>query len=52
MFQAQGREKRYSFSPEPLQSVSAWIDAIGAQWDERLLRLKNFVENNDPSSTS
>lgn len=42
---AQGREKRYSLSPEPLQSVSAWIEAIGAQWDERLLRLKNFVEN-------
>jgi DNA-binding transcriptional ArsR family regulator len=42
---AQGREKRYSLSPEPLQSVSAWIETIGAQWDERLLRLKNFVEN-------
>lgn len=40
----QGREKRYSFSPEPLQSASAWIDAVGKQWDERLARLKDFVE--------
>lgn len=45
---AQGREKRYSLSPEPLESVSAWIEAIGAQWDERLLRLKNFVEGDAP----
>jgi predicted ArsR family transcriptional regulator len=45
---AQGREKRYSLSPEPLQTVSAWIETIGAQWDERLLRLKNFVENDQP----
>ena len=46
---AQGREKRYSLSPEPLKSVSEWIEAIGLQWDERLLRLKNFVEN-DPQA--
>jgi len=42
-----GREKRYSFTPEPLKDVSAWIQAIGAKWDERLLRLKEFVES-DP----
>jgi DNA-binding transcriptional ArsR family regulator len=40
-----GREKRYSFRPEPLHSVSAWIEAIGAKWDERLQRLKELVEN-------
>lgn len=45
--QAQGREKRYSFTPEPLGSVSAWIDAIGAQWETRLARLKDFVESED-----
>ena len=43
--QAQGREKRYSLSPEPLKRVSEWVEAIGLQWDERLLRLKQFVEN-------
>jgi DNA-binding transcriptional ArsR family regulator len=40
-----GREKRYSFTPEPLKDVSAWIQSIGAKWDERLLRLKDLVEN-------
>jgi DNA-binding transcriptional ArsR family regulator len=44
----QGREKRYSLRPEPLNDVSAWIDAIGAKWDERLLRLKKLVEEDQP----
>ena len=42
--QTQGREKRYSFTPEPLQSVSEWIEAIEAKWDGRLQRLKVMVE--------
>lgn len=45
--QIRGREKRYSFTPDPLQSVSEWIEAIGAKWDERLQRLKDLVENDD-----
>lgn len=43
--QAHGREKRYSFAPEPLQSASEWIEMVGRQWDERLARLKQFVED-------
>jgi len=43
--QTQGREKRYWFTPEPLDNVSAWIQAIGAKWEERLYRLKDLVEN-------
>jgi hypothetical protein len=27
--------------------VSEWIDAIGAKWEARLQRLKDFVENDD-----
>jgi len=47
----QGREKRYSLAPEPLNDVSAWIDALSARWDERLLRLKAFVESeNEPDA--
>ena len=42
-----GREKRYSFTPEPLGEVDEWIKAISAKWDERLLRLKNLIENED-----
>lgn len=42
--QTKGREKRYVFKPESLQTVSAWIETIGKQWEERLQRLKNLVE--------
>jgi predicted transcriptional regulator len=44
--QRSGREKRYVFDPESLQAASAWIETIGKLWDERLQRLKNFVEDN------
>ena len=40
-----GREKRYSLTPEPLREVDQWIRDIGATWDERLLRLKAFIED-------
>jgi predicted transcriptional regulator len=45
--QPRGREKRYFLAPEPLQTVSAWIELLGAQWDSRLQRLKMLVENDD-----
>jgi len=43
----QGRENRYTFNPEPLHNASAFIETIGAQWDARLQRLKDFVENSE-----
>jgi DNA-binding transcriptional ArsR family regulator len=39
-----GREKRYTLTPEPLGELEQWIKDIGAKWDQRLLRLKAFVE--------
>jgi DNA-binding transcriptional ArsR family regulator len=45
--QQQGREKRYSFRPEPLNELDEWVKALSAKWDERLLRLKFFLENED-----
>jgi hypothetical protein len=45
--QTQGREKRYVFDPEALQAASVWIETIGKQWDERLQRLKNLVEDDN-----
>ena len=39
-----GREKRYTLTPEPLEELDRWIDDIGAKWDERLLRLKTWLE--------
>ena len=39
-----GREKRYTLTPEPLAELEQWLEDIGAKWDERLLRLKNWLE--------
>ena len=44
----EGREKRYFLTPEPLGELEQWIKEISAKWDERLLRLKAFVENEEP----
>jgi len=44
----QGKEKRYSLTPEPLTEVEQWIKEIGAKWDERLLRLNNLLESEEP----
>lgn len=43
----QGREKRYTLTPEPLSEIEQWIETISARWDERLLRLKTFLENDE-----
>jgi DNA-binding transcriptional ArsR family regulator len=45
--QPMGREKRYSLTLEPLDRITAWIDAIGAKWDERLQGLKALVESDE-----
>jgi len=42
-----GREKRYTLTPEPLGEIDRWIQEIGARWEERLARLKAFVERED-----
>ena len=40
-----GREKRYTLTPEPLKDLEQWIEDIGAKWDQRLLRLKTWLES-------
>ena len=40
----EGREKRYILTPELLSELTQWIDNISALWDERLLRLKTWLE--------
>jgi DNA-binding transcriptional ArsR family regulator len=42
-----GREKRYTLTPEPLGELDQWIKDISAKWDERLLRLKTFLEDKE-----
>lgn len=46
--QPKGREKRYSLSPRPLDGVNDWIEAINAKWQERMTRLKDLVESDEP----
>ena len=40
----EGREKRYILTPQPLSELEQWISTISAIWDERLLRLKTWLE--------
>jgi DNA-binding transcriptional ArsR family regulator len=42
-----GREKRYTLTPERLNELEMWMKELSAKWDERLLRLKNLLENED-----
>jgi DNA-binding transcriptional ArsR family regulator len=38
-----GRETRYRLTPEPLVDALSWIERVGAQWDERLARLREHL---------
>lgn len=38
-----GREMRYTLRPEPLREVSRWVDAVGAEWTDRLAKLERAV---------
>jgi DNA-binding transcriptional ArsR family regulator len=40
----QGREIRYTLTPEPLSELEQWIKDLSGKWDDRLLRLKTFLE--------
>jgi DNA-binding transcriptional ArsR family regulator len=39
-----GRESLYSYQPEPVCDARAYLEAVSAQWDARLARLKALVE--------
>ena len=39
----EGREVRYRLTPGPLNDAVGWITAVGAQWDERLARLRRHL---------
>jgi DNA-binding transcriptional ArsR family regulator len=38
-----GREARYRLTPEPLDEAIAWIERVGASWDERLAALERHL---------
>jgi len=39
-----GREVHYRLERAPLDDATAWLTALSARWERRLLRLKRFVE--------
>lgn len=40
----EGRETRYALSPEPLGDASAWLDAVGKEWEGRLDALRRHLQ--------
>jgi DNA-binding transcriptional ArsR family regulator len=38
-----GRETRYELRTEPLDEAARWIEAVGAEWDQRLAALRRTV---------
>ncbi len=39
-----GRERRYRIAPAPFTDAVAWMEEIGAAWDDRLDRLRRRVD--------
>ena len=39
----QGRETRYRLEAAPLDDAAAWLEQVGAAWDERLAALARHV---------
>ncbi len=39
----EGRETRYRLTPDGLGEASSWLETVGAEWDERLERLRRHV---------
>ena len=42
-----GRETRYRLTPARLGEATAWIERVGAQWDARLLALRDSLAGED-----
>ncbi len=42
-----GRESRFAYRPEPIAQARSYLDAVSAQWDDALGRLKAHVEGED-----
>ena len=40
-----GRESRFSYVAGPIDRARSYLDAVSAQWDNALARLKAFVES-------
>ena len=43
----QGRETRFSFTPQPLAEAVTWMAEVGSQWDDRLQALSDYLETGE-----
>lgn len=39
-----GREALFALNPQPIEELKTYLDIVSEQWDEALMRLKNYVE--------
>jgi DNA-binding transcriptional ArsR family regulator len=44
----EGRESLFKFDPQPVIELKDYLDLVSKQWDAALLRLKTFVETDEP----
>jgi len=42
-----GRDRRWQIKTQRIEEVRRYLDQISAQWDARVERLRNFVEEGD-----
>src|SRR5713226_624942 len=45
-----GREVNYRLESAPLGEATAWLTTLSARWEQRLLRLKRYVEEQPRAS--
>jgi DNA-binding transcriptional ArsR family regulator len=43
-----GRENRFRLTPAPMAEAVSWMASVGSQWDERLSRLGEHLEERRP----
>lgn len=41
----EGREVRYTVTPDPLDDALGWMVGVGAEWDRRLDRLRRRLDS-------
>jgi DNA-binding transcriptional ArsR family regulator len=46
-----GRESLFEFDPRPIEDASKYLYLVSAQWDEKLSRLKAYVEESETEAT-
>ena len=46
----EGRDKRYSVTPQALAAAVSWLESIAAVWDQRLQALYEYLASENPAS--